>query len=130
MTILDNLAGVVDNFQIPGGVKLERRTSSIDGDGNPVRGEPRRTQLQPVTVHPARGRDLLRLPEGDRTLETIVVFTREQLHTAREGVNEEADVLLYNSGGGENRYVVVSAEDWNAQSGHWRCMAQRRESDR
>ncbi len=126
MPVLNRLRGVVDRFAVPGGIRVERRNDATeDADGNQQIGTPRTFTIKPAVVHPARGRDLLLLPEGDRTTAAVVVFTKERLRTALEGTREEADVVLYSPGSdtGVRRYRVISAEDWTLQSGHIRSIA-------
>ena len=128
--VLRSLRRVVHRFAIPGGIQVERsNTATEDADGNQVHGAPRTFTIDPAAVHPTRGRDLLLLPEGDRTAESIVVFTKERLRTALEGTREEADVVLYSPGGEKRvrRYRVITAEDWTTQSGHHRSIAVKEE---
>jgi hypothetical protein len=61
------------------------------------------------------------LPEGERVTETIIVFTRSPLLTGDTSSKDEADVVRYNN----KRYRVLLSENWLAQSGHYRCWAQR-----
>lgn len=127
--VLRSLRRVVKRFAIPGGIQVERRSdASEDADGNPVSGTPRTFTIDPAAVHPTRGRDILMLPEGDRTAASIVVFTHDRLRTALEGTREEADVVLYTPGGDKvRRYRVIIAEDWVVQTGNYRSIAVKEE---
>jgi hypothetical protein len=127
--VLRSLRRVIRRFAVTGGIQVERSsTASEDTDGNQVHGAPRTFTIKIAAVHPTRGRDLLLLPEGDRTTESIVVFTEERLRTALEGTREEADVVLYSPGGDKvRRYRVITAEDWTRQGGHYRSIAVKEE---
>ena len=127
--VLRSLRRVVGRFAIPGGIRVERRSDATeDADGNQQTGTPRTFTIDPAVVHPTRGRDLLLLPEGDRSTASIVVFTKERLRTALEGTREEADIVLYSPGGDKvRRYRVITAEDWTTQSGHYRSIAVKEE---
>jgi hypothetical protein len=130
--ILSNLCGVVDSFKLPGGIMVERKDSDIDANGYPIEdtGGPTIFAVNPATVHTLQGKELLKLPEGDRTKEVIQVFTKVRLRTAYEGTDEMPDVVLYTPQGEgvEGRYVVKISEDWIAQSGHYRCICVREEN--
>jgi len=89
----------------------------------------------PAAVQPATGRDLLRLPEGDRSLETVILHVKTPLRTARESSRQMADVLVYReptptaAGVLVGRYVIVSAADWQVQGAFTRCLCQKMEGD-
>ena len=125
MPVLRNLRSVVNRFGIPGGIEVRRRVTdpAVDVNGNQTRGVEAVIKVKPATVHPARGSDLEALPEGDRNFESIMIFTRDELRTATSG-DGEADRVCYDG----KDYKVVSAEQWDRQSGHWRSIAQRREA--
>lgn len=129
MPILGSLASVVDSFALPGGISIERRTSSIVNGyhGNATVSV---IAISPATVHPLVGRALLSLDEGDRTKETIQIFTRARLRTGLEGSGDLPDTVLYTPQGEavQRRYVVKVSEDWAAQSGHYRAIATREET--
>jgi len=126
MAILSTLAGVIDSFALPGGITIERATAAYN-DGFRSAGTPTSIPVAPAVVHALVGRELLILPEGDRTKEHIKVFTKVRLQTALEGAGEQPDVILYTPEGEavERRYIVKISEDWIAQSGHYRCIAVR-----
>ncbi len=130
MGVLEGLEEVVECLST-GSISIERRSgSSIDSDGNPIRGILLRRTIDPAVVHVASGRELLRLPEGDRVREVITVITQTRLRTAQAGGGKEADVVLYSSQPDElGRYVVRVSEDWDGASGHYSCLAVRRESE-
>lgn len=131
MAILPGLVGAIGAFKLPGGISIERTTADVDAKGYPIASAPTVIPIPTAVVWQLKGRDLLNLPEGDRTSESIGVIVPLRIRTAREGSDEMADVVLYTPAGEaeERRYVVRTAEDWIAQSGHYRCFCVREESD-
>ena len=132
MAILDSLADVITSFALPGGAQVERRMST----GRDEFGEDEPTvvttlSLDPVVIQPLEGRDLLKVPEGDRDRERILIHSCERLRTAQGGSDKAADVVLYDpTGEGEIfRYIVETAEPWVRQAGMWRCRARKEEGD-
>jgi len=121
MGVLAGLESVIDVFAHPGGIVIERHTSTIvdgypSGDGSPT--------LIPVpiaSVQIVEGRDLLVLEEGDRTKEVIRVSCKVVIRTAKAGTTEQADIVRYIPGGegGTIRYVTKKSEDLISQSGHY-----------
>lgn len=130
MPILSSLAGVINAFALPGGITIERFTSDVDVDGYPIEsGAPTVIAFPKAVVWQVTGRDLLKLTEGDSTKEVIGVIVPARLRVAREGSDEMSDVVLYTpEGESEQRYVVKTAENWKAQSGHFRCFCFREQS--
>lgn len=132
MPILANLAGAINAFKLPGGITIERFTSDVDSEGYPIEDAGGSTVIPFPTavVWQVTGRDLLKLTEGDSTKEVIGVIVPSRLRTAKEGSDEMADIVLYTPEGEavENRYVVKTAEDWIAQSGHYRCFCFREQT--
>lgn len=128
MSTLEGLEDVIECLDT-GPISIERRSdASFDSDGNPKRGRLEIRTVSPAIVHIATGRDLLRLPEGDRTSEVLLIFTQVQLRTARIASGKEADVVVYRSQTEEpRRYVVRTSEDWLKQTGHFRSLAVKRE---
>lgn len=128
MPVLEGLEEVIDCLDT-GSISIERRSGAFfDIDGNPVRGSAVTIAISPAVVHVAGGRDLLRLPEGDRTREVIIVFTKLRLRTGLEASGKEADVVVYGSQDAVSRYVVRTSEDWIGASGHYKCLAVREEA--
>jgi hypothetical protein len=76
-----------------------------------------------ASVQPVSGRDLLRLPEGLRTRDTLAIITDDDLRTANETSGVEADRLVVNG----EEWEVVAVDDWTTvpQLGHRDCLAQR-----
>lgn len=61
-----------------------------------------------ASVQPASGRDLLRLEEGQRTRETITVFTPDDLRTTDEATGTPADRIEWQG----STYEVQVVENW------------------
>lgn len=127
MSILPGLVGAINAFKLPGGISIERFTADVDTKGYPATGAPTVILIPTAVVWQLSGRELLKLSEGDQTKESIGVIVPLRLRTALEGSDEMPDVVLYTPEGEsvERRYVVRTAEDWIAQSGHYRCFCVR-----
>lgn len=126
MVILPGLAGVIDSFQIPGGLVALRRTAQgpdKNGEEQPPLEVP--FDLDPVVAHPEVGRNRTQSSRGDSDAEIIIIFSEVKLQTAKGGTSILADVVLYDPAqdGQEGRYVVHSSEPWVQQAGHWRSKA-------
>lgn len=129
--LFGDLQGVIKDFQIPGGLDVERRTiGARDELGESTPPSVQLLLLAPVVVHPLVGAELEKLVEGDRDREHIRIFPVQELHTARAGTSQAADVVLYdpNGGGNKGRYRVITAENHMRNAGHWRCIAKREEA--
>lgn len=74
-------------------------------------------------LQPATGRDLLRLPEGRRSIETRVFFTSTELFTGDQANPNEADQLA-----AEGRtWEVQHVESWRqvpTDPSYYRCIVQ------
>ena len=124
MTSVLHLSDVVDSLGT-GLVKVERAQRSVTfTDGNASVDPPDVVEIQAI-VQPASPRDLLRLPENDRTRELVIVFTKEPLEVASPTTGKAGDVVRY----GGRLYEVIRREDWEVQSGHFRCYASKLEGD-
>lgn len=126
----------IDRLALPFGVTVERRDgATVDGRGNSVRGTLSTFVIQPVNIQPSSGRDLLRLLDGDRSKETIKVYAKTILRTAREASGQEADVLLFPeptptpAGTLFGRYTVMTAEDWQHAGAYTKALAVKQEGD-
>lgn len=135
MSILP-VASVINLFRVPGGITVSRRGgATADADGNPVRGPADEFIVDPAAVQPLTGRDLLRLPDGDRALEHILVHAKTTLRTARAASGQEADEILWReptptaAGTLCGTYVVTQAADWQVQGGFTRAICTKKEGD-
>lgn len=111
---------------------MERRTSNaLDINGEPTADSTVQLKFDPITVHPLVGATRGQQDYGATQLETLQVFTTQELHTATGGTTSDADVILYPPVRGQpcRRYVVQESEPWEAQSGHWRAIAVREEGN-
>lgn len=74
-------ASMISEFRIPGGVTVTRKS----GPGAYVAGRfvPAASAapfvIDPASVQPISGREKLQLPEADRTLDNVVIFTKDEL---------------------------------------------------
>lgn len=75
-----------------------------------------KTQIQKfrASIHPAPAELLDRLPEGQRTRTTIVVYTRTLLKTAQQTAGLRADVVEYSFDGAEaaTLFEVEDVRPW------------------
>jgi hypothetical protein len=72
-----------------------------------------------ASVQPARGRDLLRLPEGQRTREVIAIFTATALQTAAAPGGATADAITFQG----SQYEVQTVEYWFQAGGFYKALA-------
>lgn len=119
MSILD-LSGVVDSFALPNGIFVERfAVDAYDSEGFLIENTAVLVPFKAV-VHVDASFDLQNLEEGERNLETIIIFTQLPLKTSDSSTKIKADIVQYNN----KRYRIILAEDWLLQSGHYRYWAQ------
>lgn len=101
-----------DNLRLKGGVQVERR-----GVPQPTRlGEVREqiaelVTIDPVVIHNASGRDLVNVPEADRSAEFIAGKSEQRVYV--DDSDYTADVVLYNG----RRWRVVQVQDYFEQGG-------------
>lgn len=102
-----------------GPVTVTRRAApTTDGHGRALQGA---TSTHSITanVQPATGRDLLRLPEGQRTREHIAIWTDGDLRTANEHAGTPADVVTWKG----RTYEVQLIEPWSDLGGYVKAVA-------
>ena len=120
MSVMD-LSGIVDSLGIAGNVEFERATGSITWtNGDPIDPGYNVISMRAI-VQPATPRELMRLPEGDRTRETMLVHTKSQLVTTTVKDKKLADRMRYDS----RTWEIVRCEDWSRQGNFWRSFAQK-----
>ena len=73
-----------------------------------------------ASVQPANGRDLQRLPEERRSVETRVIYTRTELRVGAQDAAFESDLVAID---GKN-WEVQNVQDWPAAVGYFRVLAQ------
>lgn len=119
-------ADIIDSFATNGASALYQVTRRALVP--PVRGRampPTTTTLEiTASVQPASGRDLLRLPELQRSNETRVVFTASPLMIAAEDVAFMSDLVAIDGRSWEVQHV----ESWEASptsdGAYYRCIVQ------
>jgi len=75
----------------------------------------------PLSVQPMSGQELLRLPEGMRTRETLVAFSPVPLYPVTDTV--VPDVVTVKG----KKYEVTTVDDWSSLGGYWRATLVRAE---
>lgn len=100
-----SLVGVIRRLGVPVQVTRTSPGSYVKGVHQP--GESSTFGIV-ASVQPASGRDLLRLEEGQRTRETITVFTPDDLRTADEAAGTPADRIEWQG----SLYEVQLVENW------------------
>lgn len=99
-----------------------RPASTIDDNGRVVPSA--NTSVVPIiaSIQPATGRDLMRLPEGRRSIETRVVYTVTKLLTGYSGAPHEADWIDFDG----QTWEVQHVEQWLQTGGDpaYRCVVQ------
>jgi hypothetical protein len=73
--------------------------------------------------HPATGKDLLRLPEGRRTVETRVLYTITQMYVGGQGADYEADTVSIGGASWECQQVETWQDTSSSRIGY-RCIVQ------
>lgn len=121
---LANLAGTIARLSGTPTATVTRGSAGTYIAGRLTPGALTTTPLAAVNIQPASGRDLLRLPEGVRTRETIAIWTSAELRTADEATGTPADVVGY----GGASYQVELVEDWVGLGGFRKAIAAKVES--
>ena len=112
-----NVAGLISSANI-GPLTLQRYgPPTIDEHGGAVPATPTASQLDPVAVHTFDGRLLEQLPEADRHVEMIQLYTRERLHVADDGV--ASDRITYR----DRSWRVVRSSDHSDNGDVWVSLA-------
>lgn len=115
---LADLSGTI--ARLSGGTTLTvtRRAPGTLNKGRHTAGDAT-THVISANVQPASGRDLLRLPEGLRTRETIAIWTAGDLRTVDESTSLPADVVAYDGAS----YEVQLVETWTVLGGYRKAIA-------
>ena len=109
-------------FALLGGLSVTRYAAgSYGSDGVYTPGATTALTINPAVVYVSTPKEILRLPEGQRTEEAITVFTREPLKTANDPSDTLPDVITYYG----ISYLVVLSEQW-LQWGYYKSMAVKR----
>lgn len=112
-----SLIGVIGEFAT-GTYEVTRAAARvIDSDGRVGAASPSTFEVR-ASIQPPNGRDLQRLPEGERTDEMLMVYCAEELRTRR--ADAEPDKISIR---GED-YEIRRVEQWDAFGEvHWRAWA-------
>lgn len=97
---------LIDDFGALANVK--RYGSGYAANGVSVKGQATTMQIYAV-IEPLRPREIMILPEGERTREYVRVYTETQLVTADESAQTMGDRVDYNG----REYEVQQCEIWN-----------------
>ncbi len=72
-----------------------------------------------AAIQPARGHELVRVPEGRRTKGAVVVYTMFKLQTASVETQTQPDRILWHG----DTYEIEFVEDWVKDGGFYRAIA-------
>lgn len=72
-----------------------------------------------ASVQPLGGRDLLRLPEGERSRQWVAVFTATALRVADAPNGQMADLVSYRG----EQHEVQSVEQWDESGNFFKAIA-------
>lgn len=118
MSVMD-LSPVIGSLGT-GKVRVTRASATTWVDGDAVPGSTSRFWVDAI-VQPMPQEEVRRLPEGDRPVEPVVIFTRRKLKAASVAEQTPGDLIDY----GGCTYEVLTVGNWSAQSNHYRCTAGR-----
>ncbi len=113
-----NLGGVVDSFAMSGTLSVTRRAAGTVSNGIYAAGSTTPLSLV-ATVHPADGRTVKLLPEGHRSREAIVIFTKDALRGVQDPAGAPADLVSYSG----VTYEVQVVENWSGPAAYYRSIA-------
>lgn len=102
-------------LRFPGGVVVERQprtgTPQSDAHGEPILPPKTLLTLDPVVIHNMAGRDLLKLPERDRSTEHIAGYSLVRVYVGVAAF--DPDIVRYNG----RKWRVDNVQDYDAQGG-------------
>lgn len=113
-----NLSGAIRNLST-GSYPVERSGPTTWANGLAVSG-PSTSFTITAVIHPAGEKDLRRLPEGERSGDLIVVFTRTHLRTAEAG-GGLSDRVTYQG----RAYEIEDVENWGEAGDYFKAIARR-----
>lgn len=113
---------LISDFATNGSYKVTRRARAAPVNGKYVPGIATTFNIT-ASIQPATGRDLLRLPEGRRVLETRVIYTVTKLSAGGQYSPNEADMVLIDGAPWEIQAVAQWAQQ-NETETFFRCIAQ------
>jgi hypothetical protein len=103
---LDGIADAVNKVSIP--VQVLRQPIGTYGNKGRWEEQEREKVNIKASVQATPGEDLMRLEEGDRTKDTVTIFTTDKLLTTDTVNKTQADLVLWNG----HKYQVQSVKDW------------------
>lgn len=115
-----NVAALVHSMNV-GPLTVQRANApSQNANGGFVPAATSPVTVNPVAVHTAPMRELLRMPEADRNIETIQLYTLVRLYAAERDTGRTADLVEYQG----RSYRVIRVDDYSANGGAWMAYAQ------
>lgn len=118
MSVLD-LSSVVLSLQSHT-LTVKRAVAGTYAAGRYSAGAPATLSVS-ANVQPASAEDLALLPEGERTTDTIVVYTIAELQPTSQANGELGDLVNYQG----RDYRVRHVEAWAPNGAYWRSVASR-----
>ena len=119
-----DFSSILQEFAASGGVSVIRRAAGTNDEGMYRPGATTTLTLEPAVIHTASGRDMERLPEGQRTKEAIVILTPEALRIGTPG-GVMADRISHAGA----LWEVTHVEDWLSHAGYFRAIATKIEAE-
>lgn len=117
MTFFASVAGLVDAYNL-GPLELWRAGPPTQNEfGEFVATTPVASDLDPAVGHTVTGRELERLPEADRSRETIRLYTTERLYAGDDG--NTPDRVVYDG----RTYRVSVSEPYGPHGAVYMAMA-------
>ena len=118
MALLDAVSSLVTRYNV-GPLTVHRPGPGVQNAyGDYTDAAAATITIDPVAVHTATGRALLQVPEADRTIETIELYTNVRLYLSEDG--QVADRVEYR----DRTFRVVHVDDYDLQGGIYLALAQ------
>jgi hypothetical protein len=117
-----NLAGVISSLG-SGTYSVTRAAPGNFGtveDGR-YSAAPTTTLQVKASIQPVSEKDLQRLPEGERSINRIVVFTATALQTSQAPDGPPADIITWNG----KQYQIEDSDTWAEMAGYNRYVARK-----
>lgn len=101
-------------------ISVSRRAAGAYVNGSWVQGAP---TVIPMDAHvqPSSPKEVMQLPENERTSEAISIYTIEPLRTSDSSAQTESDVVTFAA----RQYKVMVVEDWSTQARYAKAIATR-----
>lgn len=115
---MGRLGGAINRLAT-GTFTITRPAASSYVNGRAASGAPSTFQIVAVLV-PLTGRELMSLPEGERSKERIAFLTRSQEIRTTSAGGATSDVITYKG----VAYEIEKVETWDAGE-YWRCVARK-----